>query len=82
MLGDSSGKWKSNIVTNQDSDPVFVKKIYNEGESGKNYFTGAKRHIRSRIVTVAGNVNQFVQEFNDMVQADQKTPEKTPEENN
>lgn len=63
-------------VTNQDSDPVFVKKIYNEGESDKFFFTGAKRHTRSRIVTVADNVNQFVQEFNDMMKANEKADEK------
>lgn len=69
-------------VTDQDTNPVFTTKIYNEGESDKGYFSGQNRHTRSRIVTVAGNVNQFVQEFNDMMKANEKADEKTPQENN
>ena len=83
LFGKFRGKMEIEYtVTNQDSDPVFVKKIYNEGESDQNSIFMAVRHTRSRVVTVADNVNQFVQEFNDMMKANEKANKKMPEENN
>lgn len=51
-------------VTDPNGKTVFNKTIYNEGQSDSNAFLGDTRHKRSRIVTAAGNVNQFVEAFN------------------
>lgn len=51
-------------VTDQNGKSIFHKTIYNEGSSDEWFFTGQKRHTRSRIVTAAGNANEFVKAFN------------------
>ncbi|MCW9698923.1 MULTISPECIES: hypothetical protein [unclassified Avibacterium] len=54
-------------VTDQNSNQIFTKKIFNKGESDKFFFSGSQRHTRSRIVTASDNVNQFVEAFNEMM---------------
>lgn len=51
-------------VTDPNGKAIFQQTIYNEGRSDYWSFFALKRHQRSRIVTAAGNVNQFVEAFN------------------
>lgn len=68
-LGRFPGKMEIEYtVTNPNGKTVFNKTIYNEGQSDSNAFLGDTRHKRSRIVTAAGNVNQFIEAFNKSMQ--------------
>lgn len=56
-------------VTDPNGKVAFTKTVFNEGQSDRYYLLGAKRHMRSRIVTAAGNVNQFVEALNKAFQS-------------
>ncbi|MBN6710449.1 hypothetical protein JFL47_04260 [Haemophilus haemoglobinophilus] len=60
-------------VSDNNGKTVFTKTVYNEGQSDVYYFAGAKRHTRSRIVTAAANVNEFITAFEQYLKSSQKS---------
>lgn len=71
MFGAGSFPGKMEIaytVTDPNGKAIFQKTIYNEGKADYWSVLAAERHQRSRIVTAAGNVNQFIEAFNKSMQ--------------
>ncbi|NBI12289.1 hypothetical protein GVX81_01325 [[Haemophilus] felis] len=64
-FGRFNGKLKINyVVKTSTGKTIFEKSVYTEAGSDKWYFAGADRHTRARVINVAKNTNQFVQELN------------------
>jgi len=60
-FGAFDGKLEINYVLfDENNNKIIDETIYTEAGSDKDYFSGAKRHRRSRAVNISKNVLQFV----------------------